>query len=259
MKLYENQECDFYILNVYTKNAYGLDLDTVMDPYGTFDKLSETLSMQGLGDIIIRLTFEHDCPNHRFHMISSPKGFIEAIKDVVANVQIDMIIMGDNGTSNEGQGEYGKNTLAIIENVRKCPVLVVPENVTFDRPEDIVLATNFKIDFKTPEVKYLAEIAKMTDASIHVLCLVDNGALNPQQKRNKIRLRKYFKEVDHSFNVLRKVKMADALSCFVGTRNGNMISYIDKAPSLWVKWGLGRPTLGKLRYFKDVPVLALHG
>ncbi len=93
-------------------------------------------------------------------------------------------------------GKYGKNTLAVIESIRKCPVLVVPKNAVFDRPEEIVLATNFNTDFKVAEVKYLAEIAKMTNASVQVLNMADNGDLSPQQHHNKMLLRQHLKGVD---------------------------------------------------------------
>ena len=259
MTLFANQACDFYILNAYIKESYGLDSLNRLDPDEAFNKLSENRSKEGLGDIMKRLTFADENRNHRFHVLSRSTLFINAIKDVVAEMHIDMIIMSAKGMANEREGKYGKNTLAVIENVRKCPVLVVPKNVTLDWPEEIVLATNFNTDFKNSEVKYLAEIAKMTGASIQVLSLADNGTLTPQQKNNKIRLRKYFKDVDHSFNVIHNVKMADALSCFVEIRHSNMISYIDKKPSFWERLGFGKPTLGKLGYFKDVPVLALHG
>jgi len=155
-------------------------------------------------------------------------------------------------------GKYGKNTLAVIESVRKCPVLVVPRNAIFNRPEEIVLATNFNTDFRTSEIKYLAEIAKMMEASLQILSLADNGKLTPQQETNKRRLKKYFKDVNHSFNVLHNVKMSDALSCFVEIRHSNIISYIDKKPSFWEQLGFSEPTLGKLGYYENVPVLALN-
>lgn len=259
LKLYAEQECDFYILNTYTKDSHGLENINRLDPDEAFNKLSENRSKKGLGDILQRLTFAEKNPNHRFHVLSRSTLFIDVVKDVVENMQIDMIIMGAKGMKNAREGKYGKNTRAIIESVRKCPVLVVPKNLIFNRPEEIVLATNFNTDFRTSEVKYLAEIAKMTGASIQVISLADKDTLTQQQKNNKMRLQHYFKAVDHSFNVLHNVKMAAALSCFVEIRHSNIISYIDKKPSLWEKLGLGTPTLGKLGYFKDVPVLALHG
>jgi nucleotide-binding universal stress UspA family protein len=259
IKLYENQECDFYILNTYAKDAYGLDSLILLDPDDAFNKLSERRSKEELGNILMWLSVHDKNLQHRFHVLSRSEVFLDAVKDVVKNLQVDMIVMGAKGMANEHENKYGKNTLGVIENIRKCPVLVVPKNAIFERPEEIVLATNFNTDFKVAEVKYLAEIAQMTNASVQVLSMANNGDLSPQQKNNKMLLRKHLKGIDHSFNVLHNVKMAAALSCFVEIRHSNMISYIDKKPSLWESLGLGKPTLGKLGYYEHVPVLALHG
>lgn len=259
LMLYADSDCDFYILNTYLKDAHGLENLNRLDPEEGLNKLSENRSKEGLGDILKRLTFENGNPNHRFHVLSRAATLTDAVADIVENMQIDMILMGAKGQKDKKENQYGKSTKAVIESVRKCPVLVVPKNVIFDRPKEIVLATNFNTDFRTSEVKHLAEIAKMTGASIQVLSLADNDTLTEQQKNNKKRLQKYFKAVPHSFNVLHDVKMSTALSCFVEIRDSNMISYIDKKPSFWEKMGFGTPTLGRLGYFKDVPVLALHG
>ena len=258
IKLYENQNCDFYILNTFTKDTHGRNKYTLLDPDEGFNKLSEKRSMQGLGDIMVRLTFENDNPNHRFYTLSRSNLFLDAVQEVVKSLQIDMIVMGAKGMANEQQGKYGKNTLAVIENVRKCPVLIVPRQVTFNQPEEIVLATNFSSDFKVAEIKYLAEIAKMTNAKIQVLSLA-NDYLTPQQKKNKVYLQKFLEDIDHSFSVRPKLKTADSLSSFADIEHSDMISYIAQKPSFWEKFGFSKPVLGKLGYHENVPVLALHG
>jgi len=259
INLYVNHDCDFYILNTYSTEVHGLDNITLLDPDEAFNKFSEKRSKQGLGDILIKLTFENDNPNHRFHVLSRSTLFVDSVKDVVESMQINMIIMGAKGMNNESKETYGKNTLAVIENIRMCPVLVVPRNVSFEIPEEIVLTTDFKTNFKASEIKHLAKVAKLSNASVQILSLTDNVDLSLRQKTNKMRLRKHLKGIDHSFNVVHNVQMATALSCFVEIRNSNMISYIDKKPSFWERMGFGKRTLSKLGYFRDVPVLALHG
>lgn len=259
IKLYEDKDCDFYILNTYVKDAQGLDSATLLDPDDAFNNLSKKNSLDGLGDIITRLTFENDNPRHRFYVLSRPALFLDAVNDVVENLQIDIIVMGAKGIANGGEGKYGKNTLSVITNIRKCPVLVVPKDVAFNRPEEIVLATNFRTPYNIAEIKHLAEIARISKAGIQVLSLEDTRSLNAKQKKNKALLCTYLKDVDHSFKELHNVKMADAITGSVEICNNNMISYVDKKSSFLGRMGFGTPTLGKLGYFKNLPVLALHG
>ncbi|WP_405380212.1 universal stress protein [Maribacter sp. LLG6340-A2] len=259
IQLFANQECDFYILNTYAKEAHGLDNIILLDPDEAFNKFSELRSNQGLGDIMAKLTFENRNRKHRFHMLSRSALFINAIKYIVEQMNIDMVIMGAKGCSNENNQAYGKNTLSVIEYIRHCPVLVIPKNVCYSMPKEIVLTTNFKTNFKPKEIKHLVEVAKLHNTYIQILSLTDPGDMSLWQKRNQKRLYKHLKGVNYSANVVHNVGMATALSCFVDIKNTHMISYIDKKPSFWERMGFGQRTLSKLGYFNDVPVLALHG
>ncbi|SHI84474.1 universal stress protein [Pseudozobellia thermophila] len=258
IKLYGKEQCDFYILNTYTIDTHVIDTHTLLDPDHSFDRLAEKRSKTGLGDIMVRLTFENDNPLHHFYVLSRSTPFVATIKKLTDEIKIDLIVMGAKGMTDRSEGRYGKNTLSVIESIRDCPVLVVPKAATFQHPEEIVLATNFDSDFKVEQIKHLAEIARISGASIQVLSFEDHSLLSPKQIKNKMLLRKYLKHVDYRFNVLHNVKMATALSCFVKIRQSGMISYIDKKPSFWQLMGLGKRTLGQLGFYKDVPVLALH-
>lgn len=259
IKLYEKQDCNFYILNSYSKESHGLDNMTLLDPDQAFNKISEGRSKEGLGDILTKLSDINTNLNHRFHVISESTILLNAIQKLNKKLQFDMIVMGAKGIHNKEDESYGKNTLEIIKSIRKCPVLVVPANVSFNYPQEIVLSTNFHTKIKSSEIKYLTEIAKISNANIQVLSQFDTDKLTFKQKRNKVRIRKHLKGIEHNFNTLHNVKMATALSCFVEIRNSNMISFIDKKPSLWERFGFGKFSLNKLGYYSNVPVLALHG
>lgn len=259
MKLFADHACDFYIMNTFTKESYGLESLNRLDPDEAFNKLTENRSKKELGEILMRLMFENKNPIHNFHVLTRSEQFLDAVKNVVEELKIDTVVMGAKGITGDRQGKYGKNTLAVIETIRQCPVFIIPKNARFEPPEEIVLATNFKTDFNSSEVEYLANIAKISNASVEILSLVDNSDLSPKQKRNKMRLRKHLNGINYRFNVLHNVDMGAALSCFVEIRQSNMISYIDKKPSFWERMGFGKPELGKLGYYENVPVLALHG
>ncbi|CAM4161823.1 universal stress protein [Zobellia nedashkovskayae] len=259
IKLYENKDCDFYILNTYAKDTHGLDSLTLLDPDEAFNKLSEKRSKQGLGEILTRLTFGNKNLRHRFHVLSRSTLFIDAVKDIIEDMQIDILIMGAKGTTNKRMANYGKMAISVIENIRKCPVLIVPKNAIFNSNKEIVLATDFKNDFNFFDIKHLAEIAKLSNSSIQILSLVDTNKLDAEQEKNKTLLTTYFKNIDHNFTIIHNVEMNTALNCFVKMRSSNMISYINKKRTFWERMGFGKHTLSRLGYFEDVPVLAING
>jgi len=257
IKLFENKKCSFYILHTYSKETHGLDSLTLLDPDEAFDKMSELRSRKGLGDILVRLS-QLKNKNHQFHVVSESTLLSNAIKNLNKEHRFKMIVMGAKGMTNQIGETYGKQTLGILKQIRKCPILIVPTKVDFNYPKEIVLSTNFNTKIKVSEIKYLVDIAKLSNASIQVLSLTAPHKLTFNQKRNKVFIRKQLKDVAHKFNSLRNSNMAIALSCFVEIRQSNMISYIDRKPSFWERLGFGRLSLRKLGYYTNVPVLALH-
>ena len=258
IKLFENKKCTFYILHAYSKETHGLDNLTLLDPDEAFNKLSELRSRQGLGDILIQLSRFKNNENHEFHVVSESTLLLDAVKNLNEKLHFKMIVMGAKGITNKKGESYGRQTLDILKQIRKCPILVVPAKVDFNHPKEIVLTTNFNTKIKSSEIKYLVEIAKLSNASIQVLSLTQPNKLSFSQKRNKVFIRSQLKGVEYKFNTLRNVKMAIALSCFVEIRASNMISYVDKKPSFWERLGFGKLSLSKLGYYSNVPVLALH-
>ncbi len=79
-KLYENQECDFYMLNTYAKDAYGLDSLILLDPDDAFNKLSQGRSKEELGNILMWLSANDKDLRHRFHVLSRSEEFLKAVK-----------------------------------------------------------------------------------------------------------------------------------------------------------------------------------
>lgn len=257
IRLYKHRQCDFYILNTYKRDSYGFDSIT-LDPEDALNKLYENRSKEGLGDILNWIYQIENYFGHRFYVISRPGPLLNAVKDIVLNQEIDMVFMGAKGMDNEQKNKYGKNTMDVIQNVRRCPIMVVPNSVTLGLPKEIFLAVNFNADFDFSKIEPLAEMARLTRAKVKVLSFADKVSSDHQQKKNKIRLQKYFEGVDFSFHTLLNINMKDALSNLeIGSEN--MISYVDEYQSFWERFGFGKPTLDKLGYYKNVPVLALHG
>ncbi|SIQ42530.1 universal stress protein [Maribacter ulvicola] len=258
IKLFEEKKCIFYILHTYSKETHGLDSLTLLDPDQAFNKMCKLRSEQGLGDILVQLSKLQHNDNHQFHVVSKPALLCNAVKELNKELRFKMIVMGAKGITNQKEETYGKQTLGLLKEIRQCPILVVPTKVDFNHPKEIVLTTNFNSKIKVSEIRYLVEIAKLSNASIQVLSLTQPHKLSFSQKRNKVLIRSQLKDVAHKFNSLRNVKMATALSCFVEIRKSNMISYIDRKPSFWERLGFVKISLSKLGYFANVPVLALH-
>ena len=68
--------------------------------------------------------------------------------------------MGTKGKTGSRKVSYGSNAIYVMEKVRNCPVIVVPEKAKQSLPVEIVFPTDYKSNFKKRELNYMIEIAK---------------------------------------------------------------------------------------------------
>lgn len=80
---------------------------------------------------------------------------------------LDLIVMGTNGADDLYQYFLGSNAYHVVKR-SKCPVLVVPENVSFESIERIVFAWDYTVDSKIALSK-LNELLKTNQAEITLL------------------------------------------------------------------------------------------
>ncbi|MFD2564342.1 universal stress protein [Aquimarina rubra] len=257
IELYKNEECDFYILNVFNATGYALESMMIPEPgEKTYDEAKER-SEKGLAKILERLSFRDDYPHHKFFMISQFNSLLEGIKDLVDKQDIEMVIMGTKGTTNASDIVYGSNTILIMEKVRNCPVMAIPADASYKQPKEIVFPTDYKTQIKRRELQYLIEIAKISHAAVRFLYISNDDALSEEQKNNQKLLKEYFEDIPHTFHILHNVDVKGGLSSFVESRNSDMITFINRKHSFFGSI-FSRPMVKDLGYHSKVPVLALH-
>ncbi|WP_299249659.1 universal stress protein [uncultured Aquimarina sp.] len=257
IELYKNEECDFYVLNVFNATGYALESMMIPEPgEKKYDEAKEK-SEKGLGKILERLSFRDDYPLHNFFMVSQFNSLLEAIKDLVDKQDIEMVIMGTKGATNASDVVYGSNTVLVMEKVRNCPVMAIPEDVIYTEPKEIVFPTDYKMQVKRRELQYLIEIAKITNAAVCFLYVSNDDTLDNEQVNNQKLLKEYFDHIPHTFHILRNVDVKGGLSAFVESRNSDMITFINRKHSFFGSI-FSRPMVKDLGYHSRVPVLALH-
>lgn len=257
IKFFEHHACDFYIINIFPKEVYGLQTIQLLHKSCCSNKISRKSSRRELGSMLMKLSFIKKDMDHFYHVSACAGEFIDEVKKAVARFNIDCTIMSAKGETSYQDRKFGKNTRSAMERVGNCPVLVVPENEVFKCPQEIVLAVNFDNKIDKNKVHRLAAIAKICNARILVLSVVENDDLNAKQKVNKALLDELLFDVQHSFNILHNKNMISSLSLFLDSYHYKMISFVNKKPTFWDSIGFGKPRLSQINYSKDVSVLAL--
>ncbi|AXT62320.1 universal stress protein [Aquimarina sp. AD10] len=257
IELYKNEDCDFYVLNTFSVTGYGLESMMVPEPGEKLYEEAKEKSEKGLGKILERLTFRDDNPNHKFYMVSQFSLLLDAILDLVEKRDIEMVIMGTKGNTDAATIVYGSNTVLIMEKVRNCPVMAIPQDTLYQEPKEIVFPTDYKTSFKRRELQHVIEIAKISNAAIRVLYVSDGEPLTQEQENNKKLLEENFDAIQHTFHVLHNVDVKGGLSAFVESRESDMITFVNRKHSFFGSI-FSKPMVKNLGYHSKVPVLALH-
>ena len=255
--LFKNQECEFYILNVFNAPGYALDSMMVPEPNEKQYEEVKEKSEQGLRKTLERLSFRDESPIHKFFMISQFNNLLEAIKEVIDKKDIQIVVMGTKGATDANNLIYGSNTVLAMEKIRNCPILAIPKEVVYKEPKEIVFPTNFKTSFKHRELQYLIEIAKISNAAIRILYISKSDELTAEQENNKVLLEENFDGLTYSFHTLHNVDVNGGLSAFVESRDSDMITFINRKHSFFGSI-FSRPMVKDLGYHAKVPVLTLH-
>jgi len=141
LELYKDKVCEFYLLNVFYINSKSIDSIANMVPGSELYEHSEAYSESGLAKLLNMLALKDPSnPKHTFHTISTFNVPLEAIKIAVEEKDIDMIVMGTKGQTNSPSNFFGSTSVSVMEKVRNCPVIVVPELASIHIPKEIVFS-----------------------------------------------------------------------------------------------------------------------
>lgn len=256
-ELYKNEEVDFYLLNAFTVNNFALDNMMVPEPGERWydqAKIRSELSMKKLLKDIEGL----DLPSHhKFFTKSVFNTPLEAVKAFVEDRDIDMVIASTKGVTDDVNTLMGSNSIDFMEKVRNCPVFIIPPNVSFKEPNEIVFPTSFKTHFKRRELNNLYEIAKITNAPIRILHVSKEEELSKKQQEKKTLLEECFEGLTYTFHTLENTDVQTGLNLFTQSRNSEMIAFINKKHNFFGSV-FSKPMVKDLGFNTKVPVLALH-
>ena len=257
LNLYKEIKCEFYFLNVFRLDSYSTDNLFIPEPGSAEYEAAKTRSEEEFNKLLDILKLHHNNVKHSYHTISTFNFLEEALKQIIAEKDIDLVVMGTQGATGAKGLIFGSNTVNTMEKIRECPVLAVPENVRFSSPKEIVFPTDYKSAFKRKELSYLIEISKMHDTAIRVLYVAKNVELNDEQLNNQKLLGDILGTLNHSFHTLSLKDVSDGLTGFVESRDSDMIAFINRKHFFFSSI-FSKPLVKEIGYNAIVPILALH-
>ncbi|WP_139957980.1 universal stress protein [Flavicella sediminum] len=253
-ELFINEPCEFYFLNTYTYDVAGLNaIEMLFADKEYFDKPKEE-SLEQLGKLVERYTLKSTHIKHEFHAISECLNLVEAMKKYLEEINIDLVIL-----TRKAVKTIGRNTEHILENIRTCPILLVPPHACAKDGVYLTIASDFKQKVTTNEINKFCKILANPNFKIGILVLQKQNSLSTRVRNNLESFINYLKEISNNPIGLEYIQPSYRLKDYAGTHLDGIMCIIDKKPDLLQKIGLYKsdiiPTLGQLA---SNTVLTIH-
>jgi nucleotide-binding universal stress UspA family protein len=258
--LFKDQECTFYILNAFTTSGYSLGDMMVPEPGSASYDNAQISSENSLEKVMDMLKFREQNDKHTYTTIAQFNSPLEAMKSIIEKRDIDLVVMGTKGASNDSGASFGSNTITAMEKIRSCPIMGIPLTARVAHLKEIVFPTSYKTHFKRRELQYLVDLAQLQDANI---CIVhvdehdDHDNLSKDQKENKQLLEECLEGANYTFHNIGGSDTTESVQRFVESRDSDMIAFINKKHAFFGSI-FSTPMVKELGMFSDVPLLALH-
>ncbi len=190
--------------------------------------------------------------------IESGDNFIDSLA-VYAHIKTAfMIVMGLVGKTPLAQRFSGTNTLKMAEK-NVCPVLIVPNEATFSKIENVVITSEMKYVEESPTLLAVKNILKDFKTSLHILNVDERHyiSLTEPFKSEKAKMEELLKEFNPEFYFMRLYDFHEAVNMFTQDKDIDIIIIAPKYHSFYEKLFKTQHTK-KMIYQSKVPVLAVY-
>lgn len=218
LNLLENFECTFYFLNAYRPH--------VPVPEFNSEKIIDVQKeLSELKDMAETTNVNH---KHRIEAIASQYNLVKAIDTAVERYGIDFIVMGTKGTTGAKEIFYGSNTVNVINKVKDCPVLVVPDEFDYEAPKYIAFPTNFCRSFTKKEMGHLKRLASLYGSKYRIVHIATEKEMDKNQKQNQHELNSFLSKFEPSFHWLPDyTSKKKAVTDFIDEMDVNLLAMVN--------------------------------
>ena len=195
---------------------------------------------------------------HTIKTISSSAYLTTAIKEIVNKYTIDMVVMGTKGATGAKKVFMGSsNTVNVIKDTIKTPILVVPDNAEFLSLKTIAFFTDFNKVYSTIELYSLLDLAELYDSKIRIVHIKKESELDTNQQINKNVLVHHLENFKTSFHwVPYTVSKEKTILDFIEDTDASMLAMINY-PHSFIEKITREPVINKLGFRSLVPFLVM--
>ena len=255
LKLLEDQECTFYLMNTYTPAIYQSEYVLHSPGQIGLGDIYQSESQEQLEKLQKQLQKEFNNPKHTLITHSAFNILVDEVINMVENENADFIVMGTQGASGAKEIFLGTHTVHVIKKSKK-PVLAIPAEYPFTVPASILFPTDYEIDYQEEELSALLEIANMAGAKIHVLHIASGFGLTDAQKKNKATLERMLAAGNSEFHDVPSQEIIEGINNFQKEHKVDLLAMVQNKHTFLERLFL-EPIIKKIGFHVSIPFMVM--
>ncbi|MAB48136.1 MAG: universal stress protein [Flavobacteriaceae bacterium] len=255
-ELFKYDKSRFFIMHAYQDEIFE---DEELIKEETLVKVTKRIadkSQSNLEKVLNEIKKISPNPRHSYAIISANNMLVDEADKIVDEENIDIIVMGTRGNTNNKKLTFGSHTLQVLRYVQS-PVLAIPEHYAGIQPRHILFPTNYLIPYKRRELKLLCELAAPYRATIDMLYVSDNDNLSMRQQNNQSFVRDELCKNEINFKTVKDSSITDAICNYIDKNNVDMLVMVNTRHSFFENIFF-KSKLDEITLRIDIPFLALQ-
>lgn len=252
-----NESSIFYIIHAYAEAVFLPETLNLPNEKIEIKKkeVAENCKTQ-INNLIEEMREKYPESRHQFRVVTQCGYLLNEVNQLVNAENIDVLVMGTRGKTNDRNITFGSNTLQVLKQVQ-CPVLCVPENYSYKTPEKILFPTNYLIPYQKRELKLVDEICSYYNAEVHVLYVSNFGLLSKRQKTNQDFLQKQLDTDSITFHQIKESSKTNIFNEIIDKMDIDLLVMVNTRHSI-LEAQLEKSTIDKIGLKPKIPFLVLQ-
>lgn len=255
LEFFKYENAKFYFMHVYQKDFYDHE-DLSREAYSDVMERVKAESEAKLEDLLKTVNEISPNPRFQYHSISAYNTLVEEASRTVNDKNIDLIVMGTKGKSDDRKIVFGSQTFQVLKYVQ-CPVLAIPSSYTDTQPKRILFPTDYLIPYKRRELKLVCDLAGSYRSIVDVVYVSKSDKLSIRQEDNQAFIKDTICKTEINFYTKNEKNVAKAIKDYINENEIDMLVMVNTQSS-FLENVLFPSTIDKVSLDLKIPLLAMQ-
>ncbi len=256
LELFKYDTCEFIVMHAFADEVYNNTMEMDREFFEVFkDKYRNSVEAQLQKEVVVMIKKTAN-PKHTYNFEARFGSLVDETNDIVERDNIDIVVMGTKGKTQNKEITFGSQTLQVIKYVQ-CPVLAIPIGYHGFPPENILFPTDYLIPFKRRELNLLSTMAKSFVSNIQMLFISEFKKYSHRQEDNRLFLDHCFRDNKKAYLQIKEKDLAQGINKELNDKKYDMLVMVNHRHS-YLENVLYHSTIEKIGIDIKIPFLVMQ-